>query len=82
MGKRRHWVFSNVLDQILFILAGNDDMHEILDEFEIWPDSTKDYRVGCPCTPFTQLLPTRVCFTNAGVNTDGARIHKLGKHAV
>ena len=48
MGKRRHWVFSNVFDQILFILAGNDDMHEILDEFEIWPDSTKDYRVGCP----------------------------------
>ena len=38
MGKRRHQVFSNVFDQILFILAGNDDMHESLDEFEIWPD--------------------------------------------
>ena len=48
MGKRRHWVFSNVFDQIHFILAGNDDMHEIVDEFKIWPDSTKDYRVGCP----------------------------------
>ena len=47
LGKRRHWVFSNVFDQILFILAGNDDMHVILDEFEIWPNSTKDYRVGC-----------------------------------
>ena len=30
------------------ILAGNDDMHEIFDEFEIWLDSTMDYRVGCP----------------------------------
>ena len=48
LGKRRHWVFSNVFDQIRFILAGNDDIHEILDKFEIWPDSTKDYRVGCP----------------------------------
>ena len=25
---------------ILFILAGNDDMHESLEEFEIWPDPT------------------------------------------
>ena len=40
---RRHHVFSNVFDRILFILAGNDDMHESLDEFEIWPDSTTDY---------------------------------------
>ena len=30
------------------ILAGNDDMHEILDEFEIWPDSTMDYGVSFP----------------------------------
>ena len=48
MGKRRHHVFSNVFDQILFILAGNDDMHESFDEFEIWPDSTMDYGVSCP----------------------------------
>ena len=32
----------------LFILAGNDDMHESLDEFEIRPDSTTDYGVSCP----------------------------------
>ena len=44
MGKRRHHVFSNVFDRILFILAGNDDMHESLGEFEIWQDSTTDYR--------------------------------------
>ena len=48
MGKRRHHVFSNVFDRILFILAGNDDMHESLDEFEIWLDSTTDYGVSCP----------------------------------
>ena len=33
--KWRHQVFSNVFDWILFILAGNDNMHERLDEFEI-----------------------------------------------
>ena len=48
MGKRRHHVFSNSCDWILFILAGNDDMHESLDEFEICPDSTTDYGVSCP----------------------------------
>ena len=30
------------------ILACKDDMHESLDEFEIWPDSTMDYGVSCP----------------------------------
>ena len=29
------------------ILAGNDDMHESLDEFEISPDSTIDKGVSC-----------------------------------
>ena len=44
MGKRRHHVFSNGFDRILFILAGKNNMHESLDE----PDSTTDYRVSCP----------------------------------
>ena len=48
LGKRRHHVFSNVFYRILFILAGNNNMHESLDEFEIWPDSTMDYGVSCP----------------------------------
>ena len=48
MKKRRHHIFSNAFDWILFILAGNDDMHESLDEFEIWPDWTTDYGVSCP----------------------------------
>ena len=30
------------------ILAGNDNMHESMDEFEIWADSTMDYGVSCP----------------------------------
>ena len=48
MGKTASSRFLNAFDQILFILAGNDDMHESLDEFEIWPDSTTDNGVCCP----------------------------------
>ena len=33
--KRCLHFFSAVLDRILFILAGNDNIHESLDEFEI-----------------------------------------------
>ena len=33
-------------------------------------------------TPFTQLLPTRECFTNAGVHTYDAEIHKVRKHEI
>ena len=36
----------------------------------------------CYHTPFTQLLQTRVCFTNAGINTYGAEIHMVRKHAI
>ena len=47
-GKWRHHVFSNVFDRIHFILAGNDDVHKSLNEFEIRRDRTMDYGVGCP----------------------------------
>ena len=40
--------FSVVLDGILFILTGNDDIHKSLDEFEIRLDPTTDHRVSCP----------------------------------
>ena len=40
MGKQCLHFYSAVLDQILFILAGNDNIHESLDEFEIWLDLT------------------------------------------
>ena len=33
---------------IHFILAGNDDLHKSLNEFEIRRDPTLDYGVGCP----------------------------------
>ena len=49
MGKKkgRHHVFSTVFDRILFILAGNDNIHKSLHEFEIRPDPTTDNRVSC-----------------------------------
>ena len=45
--RRRHF-FSVAIDPILFKLTGNEDMHNILDEFEFRPDRTTDYRVSCP----------------------------------
>ena len=48
MGKTASSRFLSVFDRILFILAGNDDMNESLDEFEIWPDSTSDLGVSSP----------------------------------
>ena len=40
MGKRCLHFFSAVLDRILFILSGNDNIHESLDEFEVLLDLT------------------------------------------
>ena len=40
--------FSVAIDPILFKLAGNEDMHNILDEFKFRPDRTTDYGVSCP----------------------------------
>ena len=48
MGKGRHHVFSADFDRILFILAGNYDIHKSLQEFEIRPDPTTDNGVSCP----------------------------------
>ena len=45
---QRHHFFSVAIDPILFKLTGNDDVHNILDEFEFWPDQTTDYGVSCP----------------------------------
>ena len=45
--KRRHHFFSVAIDPILFKLAGNEDMHNISDEFEFRPDQTTDYGVSC-----------------------------------
>ena len=40
--------FSVAFDPILFILAGNEEMHKISDEFEFRPDRNTDYGVSCP----------------------------------
>ena len=45
---RRHHLFSVATDLIVFKLAGNEDMHNILDEFKFRPDRTTDYGVSCP----------------------------------
>ena len=45
---QRHHFFSVAIDPILFKLAGIEDMHNILDEFEFRPDLTTDYGVSCP----------------------------------
>ena len=39
---RRHHFFSVAIDPVLFKLAGNEDMHNILDEFEFPPGLTTD----------------------------------------
>ena len=44
----KNGVFSKVFDRIHVILAGNDDIHKSLNEFEIWRDPTMDCGVGCP----------------------------------
>ena len=48
LNNRRHHIFSVAIDPILFKLAGNEDMHNILDEFEFRPDLTTDYGVSFP----------------------------------
>ena len=48
VGKRCYHIFSKVFGRIHFILAGNDDIHKGLNEFEIWRDPTMDCGVGCP----------------------------------
>ena len=48
VGKQHHHVFSNIFDQIHFILAVNFDIHKSLNKLEIWRDPTMDYGVGCP----------------------------------
>ena len=42
VGKMASSRFSNVFDRIHFILAGNDDIHKSLNEFEIRRDPTMD----------------------------------------
>ena len=40
---------SSFFESIILILAGNEDMHESLDEFKFRIDTTTDTRVIRPC---------------------------------
>ena len=44
----KNHVISVDIDPIFFKLAGNKNMHNIMNEFEFWPDLTTDYGVSCP----------------------------------
>ena len=48
MGKMASSNSGMFLIKTFLVLAGNDDMHESLDEFEFWLNSTVDYGVSCP----------------------------------
>ena len=39
----------NIFESIILIFAGNEDMHESLDDFKFWPDTDTNTRVICPC---------------------------------
>ena len=41
-------LFLGCVYPILFVLAGNDNMHESSEEFEIRPDPITDCGVSCP----------------------------------
>ena len=45
---RCHHVISVDINPIFFKLAGNKNMHNIMNEFEFRPDRTNDYGVSCP----------------------------------
>ena len=48
MGKICDHSSAFIFDRIVFILAGNENIYNISDEFEIRPDRTKDCGVSCP----------------------------------
>ena len=51
-------LFSVAIDKIHFKCVGNENIHNISDEFEFWPDRTTDYGVNCPWT--SKKYPHRI----------------------
>ena len=43
MEKMTFDIFPAIFHLVLFILADNEDMHNSLDDFEIWPDPTTGF---------------------------------------
>ena len=64
---RCHHVISVDIDPIFFKLAGNKDMHNIMNEFEFRPDQTTDYGVSCPWA--SKKYPYRPYNRENGVST-------------
>ena len=64
---RCHHVISVDIDPIFFKLAGNKDMHNIMNEFEFRPDRTTDYGVSCPLA--SKKYPYRPYNGENGVST-------------
>ena len=64
---RCHHVISVDIDLIFFKLAGNKDMHNIMNEYEFWTDRTTDYRVSCPSA--SKKYPYRSYNGENGVST-------------
>ena len=46
MGKTMSLIFPAVLDRTLIMFAGNNNIHESLDELEIQSDLIRDHRVN------------------------------------
>ena len=64
---RCHHVISVNIDPIFFKLAGNKDMHNIMNEFEFRPDLITDYGVSCPWA--SKKYPHRPYNGENGVST-------------
>ena len=64
---RCHQVIFVDIDPIFFKLAGNKDMHNIMNEFEFRPDWTTDYGVSCPWA--SKKYPYRPYNGENGVST-------------
>ena len=64
---RCHHVISVDIDPIFFKLAGNKNMHNIMNEFEFRPERTTDYGVSCPWA--SQKYPYRPYNGENGVST-------------
>ena len=62
-----HHIISVDIDSIFFKLAGNKDMHNIMNEFEFRPDRTTDYGVSCPWA--SKKFPYRPHNGENGVST-------------
>ena len=64
---RCHHVISVDIDPIFFKLAGNKNMHNIMNEFEFRPERTTDYGVSCPWA--SKKYPYRPYNGENGVST-------------